>query len=536
MNGRNGQPKAPYAWSMPDWPSPGQSADDDALEVWGYTDRMSYEAGEVIRLHVSATRSSWSLTIYRDGASPQRVLQRQDLPGERHAVPEDAYASGCGWPVALTIPVDEDWPSGLYIIVLGIGDGSDRFESDAFFVVRRPARKRRKIGFMLTTSTLIAYNDWGGANHYRGLGNDPRDDVASPVLSTQRPVGRGFLRKPAEAPRESHAFSPPIGWQPRYPSYEWARLYNMSRHHADAFWATYERLFAVWAENRGYELDYLTQHDLHFDESSLDGFDALVIIGHDEYWTWEMRDRVDDFVDRGGGLARFAGNFYWQVRLSDDGTTQYCYRVPDADPATTTTPHLVTTAWDCTLIGRPAAATMGLTGMSGTYNRYGVAAPRSSGGYTVYRPRHWAFAGTDLYYGDLLGGTPVNLATFELDAVEYTFRRGLPFPTFEDGAPESLEILALAPAVRGEEDRFGGTVPLNGPLREAEQVMEALGDLLPAHCRENEGRGAGMIATFTRGRGEVFNGGSTEWPRALELRDPFVERIVDNVLGRFTSS
>ena len=99
---------------------------------------MSYEAGDVIRLHVSATRSTWSLTVYRDGASPQRVLQRQDLPGERHAVPEDAYASGCGWPVALTIPVDEDWASGLYIVVLGIGDGSDRFESDAFFVVRNP--------------------------------------------------------------------------------------------------------------------------------------------------------------------------------------------------------------------------------------------------------------------------------------------------------------------------------------------------------------------------------------------------------------
>ena len=305
MSGREGQRKAPYAWSMPDWPSPGQSTDDDALEVWGYTDRMSYEAGDVIRLHVSATRAFWSLTIYRDGASPQRVLQRQDLPGLRHAVPDDAYASGCDWPVALTIPVDENWPTGLYIVVLGIGDGSDHFESDAFFVVRSPARKRRKIGFMLTTSTLIAYNDWGGANHYRGLGNDPRDDIASPVLSTQRPVGRGFLRKPAEAPRESHAFSPPIGWQPRYPSYEWARLYDMSRHHADAFWATYERLFAVWAENRGYELDYLTQHDLHFDESSLEGFDALVIIGHDEYWTWEMRDRVDDFVDRGGGPCPF---------------------------------------------------------------------------------------------------------------------------------------------------------------------------------------------------------------------------------------
>ena len=533
---RNTSPRRapPYAWSMPGWPSPTLAETDDALEVWGYTDRMSYEAGDVVRLHVSATRACWSLRIFRDGASPECVFERADLPGERHPVPGNAHAGGCGWPVALDIPVADHWKTGFYIAVLRIEEGQDLFESDAFFVVRSKAGDRGRIAFMLTTSTLIAYNDWGGANHYRGLGNDPRNDIASPVLSTQRPLGRGFLRKPAEAPRESHTFTPPIGWQPRYPAYEWARLHGYSRHHADAFWATYERLFAVWAEEHGYALDYLTQHDLHFDPNSLDGYSALVIVGHDEYWTWEMRDRVDDFVDRGGGLARFGGNFYWQVRLSDDGTTQYCYRVPDADPLTATNPRRVTTAWDCTLIGRPAAETMGLTGMSGTYNRYGVAAPRSSGGFTIYRPDHWAFEGTDLYYGDLLGGTPVNLATFELDAVEYTFRRGLPYPTFEDGAPESLEILAMAPAVRGEEDRFNGEVPLNGPIQEMQQVMDALGDLVPAHCRENEGRGAGMIATFSRGKGEVFNGGSTEWPRAFELRDPFVERIAVNVLDRFS--
>ena len=115
---------------------------------------------------------------------------------------------------------------------------------------------------------------------------------------------------------------------------------------------------------------------------------------------------------------------------------------------------------------------MGLTGLGGTYNRYGVAAPRSSGGYTIYRPEHWAFENTDLYYGDLLGGAPICLATFELDSVEYEIRRGLPYPTFEDGAPETLEILALAPAVKGEIDRFGGRVPLNGHIEESLDISD----------------------------------------------------------------
>ena len=524
---------APHAWSMAGWPSEHQSKNPDALEVWGYPSRFSYAPGETVRLHVSCSRPTYDIAVIRDGRTPHVVYRREGVTGRRHEEPAEAYEHGCGWPANVEIPIGADWRPGFYLVEFSVASPEGRFNSEAFFVVRKTPTQRRGMALLLTTSTLIAYNDWGGANHYRGIGDDPRYEIGAPVLSTQRPVGRGLLRKPIEAPRESHTFTPPIGWQPRYPAYEWARLYGYSRHHADSFWATYERPFVVWAEEQSFDLDYLTQHDLHFEPDCLDGYGTVVVVGHDEYWTWEMRDRIDAFVDRGGGLARFAGNFLWQVRLSADGTRQYCYRTPQRDPESAANPRRTTTIWDYTPIGRPGATTMGLTGSSGTYNRYGVAAPRSSGGFTIYRPNHWAFAGTDLYYGDLLGGTPVNLATFELDAVEYTFRRGLPYPTFEDGAPETLEILALAPAVHGEEDRFDGLVPLNGPMEEFLSTMRALGDQVPPHHHELDGRGAGMIATFTRGKGEVFNGGSTEWPRAIELRDPFACRIVRNVLDRF---
>ncbi len=525
--------KAPYAWSAPDWPSERPSDDPHAGEVWGYAGRFSYLPGDVLELHVSCSAPAFSVEIVRDGARPVTVWRRADIRGERHDTPLDAYATGCRWPVSLRVDIPADWRSGFYLIRLTVEGAPRPCESDAFFVLRAPRSRRGRAALVLTTSTMVAYNDWGGANHYRGLGNDPRHDVASPILSTQRPVARGMLRKPPGAPREAHDFTPPMFWQPRYPAYEWARLYGYGRHHADAFWATYERPFAVWAELAGYEFDFLTQHDLHAEADCLDGYACAAIVGHDEYWTWEMRDRVDAFVDGGGGLAHFAGNFQWQVRLSEDLRQQFCYRVPSRDPAAASAPHLATTVWDHRDIGRPGAATMGLTGLGGTYSRYGVAAPRSSGGFTIHRPDHWAFAGTDLYYGDLLGGAPTCLAAFEMDSVDYTMRRGLPYPTHEDGAPATLESLALAPAVRGEIDRFGGKAPLNGPMAESEALLQAIGDKLPACVTEAEGRGAGMIASFTRGHGAVFNGGSTEWPHALRLGDPFVEQIVRNVLDRF---
>jgi hypothetical protein len=44
------------------------------------------------------------------------------------------------------------------------------------------------------------------------------------------------------------------------------------------------------------------------------------------------------------------------------------------------------------------------------------------------------------------------------------------------------------------------------------------------------------MASFRRGKGEVFNAGTTEWAHGLGAGDPFVERITRNVLERFQSA
>jgi hypothetical protein len=40
------------------------------------------------------------------------------------------------------------------------------------------------------------------------------------------------------------------------------------------------------------------------------------------------------------------------------------------------------------------------------------------------------------------------------------------------------------------------------------------------------------MASFARGKGEVFNGGTTEWAHGLAAHDPFIEQITRNVLKR----
>lgn len=521
---------ARYAWSIPGFVV--EKSGMGGPEAWCYTDRWSYEAGESISVHTHTTEGTYSLTLTRDGLRPEVVWSRSGLTGQAQETPGDAYAVGCGWPQALQIEVDPSWESGFYLVTIETESGGRTISNDHFVVIKATAHRRAPYVLIHTTSTLTSYNDWGGANAYRGLGDGPGHDIPSPRLSLQRPIARGMLRQPPEAPRSSNPHTPAMHELPRHPAYEWAHAHGYSRHYADAGWATYERPFAVWAEREGYRLDHLTQVDLHTDPLALEGYAGAIFVGHDEYWTWEMRDTVDAFVDNGGHIARFGGNFLWQVRLEDDATTQVCYKNPFDDPALETNPTRVTTAWDAPIIGRPGAQTMGLTGMGGVYNRYGSAAPRSSGGFTVSRPNHWAFADTDLSYGDVFGGAPICVAAFELDGVDYGVRRGMPYATGTDGAPVDLEILAMAPATVGEVDRWNGGVPLGAPINEVIELIGAMyGDDIPDRFTD-EFYGSGMVAYFERGAGSVFTAGTTEWVNGLRLNDPFTQQITRNVLDR----
>lgn len=525
------------AWASRGWESERPSGDSSRLEVWCYTPSFSYAPGEKVDVRAHTTAERFSLSVVRDGQRPEVVLEIDDIPGTVGVTPDNSYEQGCDWPIATEFEVGRSWRSGLYLLIVRAERPGEAPVEHEHFIVVRPKRtsagSESKTALMLTTSTLLAYNDWGGANHYRGIGDDPRQPIPSPVVSTQRPIGRGMLRQAENAPRMAHKDIPGPGAVPRYATLEFARAQGYTRHYADAFWGTYERPFVVWAEAQGYGFEYLTQHDLHFESDRLEAYDALVIVGHDEYWTWEMRDAVDAFVDGGGHVCRFAGNFVWQVRLSESGDSQTCFKDPRLDPVAGD-PELgdrLTTVWE--FAGRPSARTMGLSGIAGVYSRYGTAAPRSSGGFTIYRPDHWAFAGTGLEYGDLLGGAPCCVAAFEVDGLDYTFVNGLPYPTDRDDPPPGLEILAMAPAVAGEVDRWDGRQPMNAPEAEARE-------LYVAQFGEEEGRrifnerryGSAMIAFFERGRGSVFNAGTAEWVSGLIARDPFVEAITHNVLRR----
>ena len=155
---------------------------------------------------------------------------------------------------------------------------------------------------------------------------------------------------------------------------------------------------------------------------------------------------------------------------------------------------------------------------------------RGSGGYTVYRDRHWALEGSDLYYGDVIG-SDIPLVGYENDGCVFDFGEdGLPRPIPRVGVPENLEIIALVPAAFAEAP--SPYRPLIPPEQLPVVAKIAYGsDSEAAQARML--RGHAVMASFQRGKGEVFNAGTTEWAHGLAAGDPFVTRITRNVLARF---
>ena len=499
--------------------------------AWCYSDRRAYKPGDSVRLYLSSNCPQVKLRIYRDGAIARTLHTSDSLDARFHPIPERAYEHGCQWPVFMQWSIPADAEQGGYIVE--VRDGADSVLGHHLFIVKALRKRADALVLIAATSTWAAYNDWGGANHYFGLHpGTPRG--RSPLLSTQRPWARGQVWLPADAPRCVNASRPRQPGPARYEFIEWAGLNGYAKYYALAGWASYERPFVVWAEQQGYTVHILTQDDLHHDPYALESYACVVFAGHDEYWTREMRDHVDAFVEEGGKVARFAGNFMWQIRLEDEGRRQVAYKYDAAalDPVAATEPHRLTGAWEDPRVNCPGALTFGVNALRGIYGSFGGMAPRNPRGYTVFRPEHWAFVGTGLGYADMFGDE-ANIFGYEVDGLEYTFVNGLPEPLGTDGAPCGLQILAMGWATNAEHGRSEDAYSFmlgDGDARFRASILAP--DLSDASV-DLHSRGAGMVVHFHKGRGEVFTAATCEWVHGLMRSDIYTVMITKNVLERF---
>jgi hypothetical protein len=259
---------------------------------------------------------------------------------------------------------------------------------------------------------------------------------------------------------------------------------------------SWELPFYRWLVATGRGVDYCSALDLHTGDAALDRYRLLICAGHDEYWSWEMRDHVENFVAAGGNLAFFTGNTcWWQVRFEDDLRTMVCYRDAVRDPMAAVDPSRVTVEWSSAPVNRPENSLTGVGFRRGAGCWEDMALVEKSA-YTARFARHWVFDGTGLHDGEEFA---VGAVGYETDAADHEEVDGVPRVTGRDGTPADFVVLATA------------------DLR---------------HWRGCGQGGHATMGIFRRGRGTVFNAATVNWANRLD--DPVVERITANVVDRLS--
>ena len=489
--------------------------------IEAYCRRQSYVAGEQVEICISSDIPALRYTIDRAGSAPVR-LAAGTCDTTWHPVPDDVVRNGCGWETALSVPVPGDARSGFYIVTLTAAGG----ESAETFFVLRAAVPASSILWVIETNTWNAYNTFGGASTYTS--GDMGYLGGAPVVSFERPLPKGFISLPGD-PKRLAALVP--GGESAFP--EWAISHDLSLWCGSASWSQWGARFVAWLEEQGIEVDYAVNSDLQTVPGLLDNYRLMLSVGHDEYWSWEMRDAVEAHVARGGNVAFLSGNTaYWQVRIEDGGRQMVAYKVNvDDDPVMGTDLERHNSGiWSHRLTGRPENRMTGVSFTRGGYARMAGATPASSGGYTVYRADHWALEGTGLSYGDQLGAAHTIIG-YECDGCALTFRDGLPCATGEDGTPENFEIIGIAPVALFDKASAPPGLYPDGSLSDVEVVaLQVVGNLDPATIARFKHGHAVMGSYVSAAGGTVFTCGTTDWTYGLD--DPQISKITRNIISR----
>ncbi|MEJ7801696.1 MAG: N,N-dimethylformamidase beta subunit family domain-containing protein [Ilumatobacter sp.] len=511
-------------------------ADDQTFhdEIEGYCTPLSCPPGGTVSLRVSTRAARYHVTVERWGAEREVVWSVADLTGSYSPPPDFADSNGCDWPVSVAIPVDASWRSGFHLVTLTAVDSpAGRDVAHACFVVRGSAQRPTRRLLVLDTNTWNAYNTWGGRSLYTGGSR----------VSFDRPFGRGMLCRP-EVERDDRKARPVRWGEEPDPDGHIFQAYRTANDYPAAIgscgWFTHARRFVEWAEGGGHDFDYAVSSDLERDATTLEPYDVVLSVGHDEYWSAGQRSAVEDHVRSGGDFVSFSGNtMFWQVRIEQGphSTNMVChkYSAHNDDPVVAAgEPARMTGMWADPLVGRPEWSFLGAGSAFGLYHRFGNATARGVGGFVVYRNDHWLLAGTGLGYGDVLGakhgvvgyetvGCPLQFDEFQL-----------PVAVHRSDLPDDIEVVGFVPS-----SNLGvGDYPTSISALADQGDLEFLAARLLGENNEANRRrvlhGNSVLLTchpFGSDGGEVVTIGTTDWVFGL-VDDAAVQQVTTNALRR----
>jgi hypothetical protein len=275
----------------------------------------SVQAGEAVNFYVSTNAPGYSIRVYRSGfyggKGARQMTSVDGLPGQEQPAcldePTTGLRSCANWAISYTLGIPADWVSGIYFAVLTRSD--DGRQSSLTFVVRNDQRPSEVL-YQYSLSTYQAYNNYGGKSLYSF-----NSGVCDTVSGAPRAVKVSLARPHIVPPMDPTSY-----FRVDYP-------------------------MVYWLEAQGYDVGYSTSFDTHRSgtvgqHNALLDHRVFLAVGHDEYWSREMRAAMTEARDAGVHLAYFTGNTgYWKIRMEPDPWTgqpdlvMVTYKTAEGGPA-----------------------------------------------------------------------------------------------------------------------------------------------------------------------------------------------------------
>lgn len=433
--------------------------------IQGYASVTSSQAGNTVNFSVSTTASSFNADIYRlgwyQGNGARLMRSIVNIPGKSYPVPAPDSQTGlveAGWPAAFSVTIPSSWVTGMYLVKL-----TDANMQQSYIPFTVKSTSSTDFVFIHSVNTDEAYNIWGGASLYVDYSN---------TLS----AGRAF----------KVSFDRPF-----------------FQHNGAGNLLTWEYPMIRWLEKYGYNVGYVTDVDVHVSSSVLQGHRGVLIVGHGEYWSGQMRAHLQAAINNGVNLGNFGGNdIFWQIRYEPSSTgvpdrVVVCYKDASLDPLYNQNNEQVTVNFRSAPINMPEQTLLG-----SMYYSYFAESDGQGFPWVVNNASSWVFAGTGLHNGGSLPG----LVGYEFDS----YFPGYQVPATIVGADgvNGVEILAASPVT----DVYNTSATANATLYTA-----------PGGAR-------------------VFNAGTIQWawgldvspvPGSPNLVSPAAQQITANILHNF---
>lgn len=332
------------------------------------------------------------------------------------------------WPVAVSCDVPADARSGIYAARLVLaGERPDDVAHAPFVVSRRTPRHAQSVAVLCATNTWLAY------------GRRPRSSGSTIGLTSsfysRHLSGNPFFHVGVRLPLPQ---IDPFG-------YESSRAERQRHSHL----VRPELLAMAWLDRRGVRYEVVADVDVHEEPALLGRFAAVMIPGHNEYWSDEMHAGFERYLADGGAIVSLSGNTgHWRVTIDRRAGLIESRKVIGGDDARWLTPKTRGDRWHChgggaggwmVELGRPAHELIGVD----TQGMIDDGTPTAFSGFSVLAPDHRLFhdpAPVPVGADGLIGVASLNgpmASGYEFDATAQ--RLGL-----RDSLPEGLVVLASA--------------------------------------------------------------------------------------------